>query len=179
MRAKKNSLMVAEFDNPRELLHAAKSVRDAGYLKFETYSPFPIHGMDKAMRLKDSKLGWVVIVGALIGAIGGFSLQAWASTTAYRFVISGKPFLSAEAYVPVTFESMILFTGFTTFFGLFAMSKLPQFYHLIFKHKTFYKASSDGFFLSVDGDDVQFSEGSTMEFLSKLGGKNIEHLVEK
>lgn len=177
-KEKISKMIVSEFSNPKVLLEAAKNLRSAGYEKFETYSPFPIHGMDRAMGLSDSKLGWIVIISALVGGIGGFFLEAWSSTTAYRLVISGKPFLSTEAFVPIVFELTILFSAFSTVFGLFALNKLPAFYHAIFKHKTFYKASSDGFFISVDGSDTQFDEEKTAEFLRELQGENIEVIVD-
>ncbi|BBM89946.1 hypothetical protein COTS27_01664 [Spirochaetota bacterium] len=166
--------MVAEFDNPHHLLEGAKAFSKAGYEKFETHSPFPIHGMDKAMGLKDSKLGWVVIISALLGGAGIFVLQAWAAVIAYPFIISGKPYLSTEAYIPATFEMIILSAGFAAVFGMFMLNKLPKFYHPLFKSKHFYKASSHGFFLSVEKEDTQFEPTKTRNFFTGLGAKNIE-----
>lgn len=177
-QVKMTKMIVSEFANPKVLLEAAKNLKSAGYEKFETYSPFPVHGMDRAMGLSDSRLGWIVIISALVGGIGGFFLEAWTSTTAYRLVVSGKPFLSTEAFVPVIFELTILFSAFSTVIGLFALNKLPTFYHAIFKHKTFYKASSDGFFISVDSADTQFDEEKTVAFLKELEGENIEVIVD-
>ena len=48
--------LIAEFDTPADAMHAAEKVRDAGYKRWDVYTPFPVHGMDKAMGLTE-KLG--------------------------------------------------------------------------------------------------------------------------
>ena len=85
---------LARFADPAALMAAAEKVRDAGYTRFDCHSPFPIHGMDRAMGLKRSSLGWIVGFLALVGGLGGLGLQWWTSTIAYPLVISGKPFAS-------------------------------------------------------------------------------------
>ena len=167
-------LIVAEFSNASQLLSAAKKTAAAGYTKFETYSPFPIHGMDKAMNIGHSHLAWLSLIGGLTGCTVGIVLQEWAAQVAYPLVISGKPLGSHAAFVPVTFELTILLTGFCTVFGMFALNKLPQFYNIVFNHSTFYKASCDGFFLSIDSRDPQFNEDACENKLRELGGTNIE-----
>ena len=96
--------ILAEFGTPSSILKAAKKVNLAGYTKFDTYTPFPIHGMDKAMGLKPSSLGWFVFCGGAFGLLFGFGLQTWVSITAYPVIVSGKPLFSYQAFVPVTFE---------------------------------------------------------------------------
>ena len=168
--------IIAEFQNPHELLVAASKVYEEGYRSYDSHSPFPIHGMDKAMRMSDSKLGWIVITFAILGAVGGFSLQAWSSMIAYPFLISGKPLLSTEAFIPITFETTILFSSFSTVFGMLILNKMfVSFYHPIFKSKNFVaKASSHGFFISIEAKDPQFESEKTSKFLTKIGGKNVE-----
>jgi len=85
-------MMLAEFGNPARLLEAAEKLKNAGYKKFDCHSPFPIHGMDDAMGLKRSPLGWIVGFVAFVALIGGFALEWWTSTIDYPIVISGKPF---------------------------------------------------------------------------------------
>ena len=60
--------MLAEFESPAAVYHAAEKVRDAGYRKWDVYSPIPVHGMDEAMGLKPSKMAWIVGICAAIGA---------------------------------------------------------------------------------------------------------------
>ena len=167
-----NSIVLAEFQSPGDLLNAAKSVHDAGIKHFETYSPFPIHGMDDAMGLGQSKLGWIVLMGGLTGLSAGFALQTWVSTSAYKIVYSGKPLFSYQAFVPVTFEIMILFSSFAAVFGMFALNKLPEWYHKIFNSVEINKATDDGFFLSIDATDE--NEKAAIHLLEKIGGKSIK-----
>ena len=124
--------VLAEFDSPKSLYHVAQKVRDEGYTKWDAFSPFPIHGMDGAMGLKESILGWIVVIGGAVGLSFGFGLQTWVATTAYKIIVSGKPLFSYQAFVPVTFELMVLFSAFAAVFGMFILNRLPQHYHPLF-----------------------------------------------
>ena len=103
--------LLAEFTTPAVLYRACESVRDAGYTRWDAHTPFPVHGLDRAMGLKRSKLPWIVFVLAMGGAAGGFALQTWVHSVAYPSVISGKPFFAWPAYIPVTFELGVLRRG--------------------------------------------------------------------
>jgi Protein of unknown function (DUF3341) len=177
MDNKKYFGVVGEFADPTALYHAAEKARDAGLTKFDVHSPFPIHGMDKAMGLSDSKLGIIVFIGGICGGTGAFSLMAWVSTTAYKLIISNKPLLSTEAFVPITFALTILLSAFSCLFGMLALNKLPMFHHGVFKHSTFKKFSTDGFFMSIEAEDKKFDPADTKRFMESIGGKNIE-LIE-
>ncbi len=166
--------IVAEFEDPKSLLESAEKVKSLKYEKFDCHSPFPIHGLDEAMGLKDSSLGWIVIFFAFCGLFGGLALMGWTSTIGYPIIVSGKPLFAFEPFVPIMFELTILFSAFSTVFGMLGLNKLPLFYHPIFKHSTFYKASSDGFFISIESGDPQFEIEKTKDFLASLGGRNIE-----
>ncbi len=170
--------IVGEFADPKELLNAAKEIKKAQYEKFDCHSPFPIHGMDEAMGLKDSSLGWIVIFFAFCGLFGGLALMAWVATVGYPVVVSGKPLFAFEPFVPVMFELTILFSAFSTVFGMMGLNKLPMFYHPLFKHPTFYRFSSDGFFVSVENGDPQFEVEKTTKLLHSLNAKNVEIVYE-
>lgn len=170
--------VLVEFSSPADVYHAAETLRDAGYKNFEVYSPFPIHGMDQAMGLKPSPLGWIVLCGGAFGLMAGIGLQTWVATTAYRLVISGKPFFSYPAFVPVTFELMVLFSAFSAVFGMLYLNKLPQHFFSYFKSKNIRRATSHGFFISVDSVDPLFNQETISQFLSAQGGKNVEFIEE-
>lgn len=170
--------ILAEFDSPATLLRAAEEVRDAGYKNFDVYSPFPIHGMDAAMGMKPSFIPWIVLCGGATGLLFAFTLQSWVATAAYRLVISGKPFFSFQAFVPVTFELMVLFSAFSAVFGMFAVNKLPEWYHPLHKMKMFKTATSHGFFLAIESTDKHFNSASTSAFLKKIGGTNVSEVEE-
>lgn len=170
--------ILAEFKSPSSLLKAAESIRDKGYDHYDVYSPFPIHGMDDAMGLKPSKLPWFVFCGGAFGLCFGFGLQTWVSTTAYPLIISGKPLFSYQAFIPVTFELMVLFSAFTTVFGMFALNKLPQHYHPLLTLDSFSSATSAGFFLVIENRSEGFDSDQVKNDLERVGGFNIERVVE-
>ena len=170
----KTGVMLAEFGNPSRLLGAAQKLHDAGYKKFDCHSPFPIHGMDQAMGLKRSPLGYIVFVVSMLGLIGGITLEWWTSTIDYPLVISGKPFFSYQAYGPVAFAIMVLTGAFISLLGMLALNKLPMYYHKLFHSKNFERAMNDGFFVSIDTEDEKFDQETTGKWLEEIGGKNIE-----
>ncbi|MFZ1728577.1 MAG: DUF3341 domain-containing protein [Bacteroidota bacterium] len=165
---------IAAFDNPAALISAAERTRDAGYKQFDCHSPFPIHGMDGAMGLKRSPVGFIAGGMAILGATIGFSLQTWVSTQAYPLIISGKPLFSWQAYIIITFALFVLFGAFGSVFGMFALNRLPRLHHPLFFSESLAKASDDGFLISIEAGDAQFEEEKTRAFLASIGGKNIE-----
>ena len=74
--------LLAEFDNTADVLHAAEKVRNAGFRCWDVYMPFPIHGMDKAMGLKNSKVGWFSFVGGVTGYTTGMLMIWWMNAVA-------------------------------------------------------------------------------------------------
>lgn len=170
--------ILASFKNPSDLLHAAEKIRDAGYKKFDCHSPFPIHGMDDAMGLKASSLGFIASLGALLVGGSAILLQWWCSTQGYALVLSGKQFFSYQAFVPITFELCILGAALFTVFGMFALNKLPTFYHPLFNSKKFESFGDDGFFVSIEQADPKFDINQTRSFLQSIGGTDIEVIEE-
>lgn len=165
---------LAEYATPAALYHACEAVRDAGYTRWDAHAPFPVHGLDRAMGLKASRLPWVSLVLALGGGLAGMGLQGWVSTTAYPLVISGKPFFSWPAFVPVTFELAVLGGALGAVFGMFAMNQLPTLYHPLFGSASFERASDDGFFISIESWDPQFDSDRTVDLLRRLGAVHVE-----
>ncbi len=170
--------VLAEFPSPQALCDAAKKVRDKGFTQWDTHSPFPIHGMDGYMGMKPSKLGWIVLVCAILGVSGGFLLQWWTSAVDYPLIIAGKPYNSYQLWVPITFELGILLSAFGAIFGMLVLNRLPAWYHPLFKSKHFHKVTDDGFFLHIQARDTQYDAVRTPEFLQQIGGINIEILED-
>lgn len=168
---------LARFAGPAELMAAGETLRDAGYQRFDCHSPFPIHGMSKAMGLKRSNLGWFVGMMAVIGGGGGLLLQWWSAAVAYPLVISGKPFFSYQAFVPVTFCCTVLFSALAAVLGMFHLNRLPQWHHLVFYSDMFKSASDDGFLVSVEAEDPKFSERDTVALLQSAGATQVELIV--
>jgi hypothetical protein len=167
-------LILAEFDSPKDLLHAAEKLRDEGYTKFDSHSPFPIHGMDQAMGLTRSPLGYIIGTMGTIGLLSMVALTYYTNIIGYPMVISGKPYFSWQAFVPVFFAITILLSAFGAFFGMLAINQLPKLFHPLFNSSKFSRVTDGAFFISVQADDPKYDEQTVKNFLEFIGGKNVE-----
>jgi hypothetical protein len=165
---------LAEFTTPADLYHACERVRDAGFTRWDAHTPFPMHGIEQAMGLRRSPLPWIVLAMGLTGAALGFGLQWWVHAKAYPLVISGKPFFSWPAFIPITFELGVLFGALGAVFGMFALNRLPMHHHPLFRSKVFERVSDDGFFISIESWDPKFDQAATRTLLESLGARSVE-----
>lgn len=170
--------ILAEFATPAALYHAAEDVRDAGYSKWDTFTPFPIHGMEDAMGVKRTKLPVAVALMAFAGAGLAFLMQHWMAGVDYPLMHQGKPFSSWQAFVPITFELGVLFAAFTSLIGMLALNGLPRWHHPLFKKERFLASSDDRFFVCIEASDSKFDPDATRALLEKAGATSIE-LVEE
>jgi len=168
--------LVAEFASPAVLYRACESVRDAGYKRWDAHTPFPVHGLERAMGLSRSKLPWIVFVLAMGGACAGFLLQTWVHSFEYPSVISGKPLFAWPAYIPVTFELAVLGGALGAVLGMFALNRLPRHHHPVFASRGFERASDDRFFISIEALDERFDPTATPELLRRSGAARLEWL---
>ncbi len=157
--------LMAEFETADELVHATERARLSGYRKMDAYSPIPIEELSEALDLPRTRLPKLVFIGGLLGGLGGFSLEAWASTIAYPMNIGGRPDLSWPQFIPVTFETTVLGAALSCFIGMWALNKLPQPYHPVFNVPAFERASTDRFFLCIESADPLFDRDATAQFL--------------
>lgn len=171
--------ILAEFRNPKELTDASKNIVESGYRNFDTFSPFPIHGIDKAMNLKKSKLGWIVAGHGMLGLAGALSLIYFTMVVDYPLNISGKPLMNVPAWIPVTFELTVLLSAFGAVFGMFFLNGLPKFNHPLFSSVNFKKATDNGFFVCIESEDPQFEEEKVKKFLQDTGATNIETIYDE
>lgn len=170
--------VLAEFKNPRELIDAASAVEKSGYKKFDTYAPFPIHGMEKAMGLDKSPLGWIVFAAALVGFFGAITLMVWVMGYEYPINISGKPYINPPVYVPITFELTVLLSAFAATFGMIALNNLPRLHNPLFNSERFEKASDDGFFACIEAEDDLFEEEKATKLFRDAGATHIETVYD-
>ena len=166
--------ILSEFTDPNALIKAARSVREEGYRHYDTYSPFPIHGMDKAMGLGQSIVGYLVFGGAVVGLGLATLMQWWMGAVDYPLNISGKPAFAVEPSIPIMFELTILFAALTAVFGMFALNQLPKPYNPLFYSERFKKATDDGFFLHIEAREENFDVEGATNFLKKLGATHTE-----
>lgn len=170
---------LAAFPTPRAVLHAAEKVRDAGYVRWDVHTPFPVHGMDRAMGLRRSILPWIVFVMGCTGAAGGLALQWWTSAVDYPLVISGKPYFSWQAFVPICFELMVLFSALGCLFGMLHLNRLPRYHHPVFVSEAFERVTDDRFFISIAATDPKFEARRTLEFLRGLDDVELVEQLEE
>ena len=166
--------LLAEFAGPEALCRAAAAVRDAGYRRWDCHSPYPVHGIDSAMGSRPTFLPWLVLGAGTAGLAVALLMQWWMNAIDYPLLISGKPLFSLPANIPVTFELIVLFSGLTAFFGTLALNGLPQFAHPVLGNRRFRRATTDGFFISIDAHDPQFDEARTRSLLESAGAVAVE-----
>ena len=165
--------LLAEFEDATALVQATERTHEAGYRRFDAYSPFPIEELHHAMGSPHSKLPLIVLVGGIIGCLGGFFLQYWASTMAYPVNIGGRPLNSWPAFIPVTFECTILVAALSAVLGMLGLNGLPMPYHPVFNVERFALASRSRFFLVIESRDRKFRLEDTREFLVTLNPRDI------
>ncbi len=170
----------AEYPSAAALYEAAKRVRDAGFKRWDVFSPFPIHGMDAAMGLGKSWLSAVVLAGGISGLLTAIILEFGPSWIIYPLVVHGKPFTWATvpAFFPIMFELTILFSAFSAFFAVLLMNGLPRWNHPMFNWDRFGRVTNDGFFLAIEARDPRFSATEVEELLGQTGGQHITAIHE-
>jgi hypothetical protein len=99
------------FDDEKPLLGAVKKLLESNEKIIDVLTPFPVHGLDKALSMKRSRIPLIGFIFGALGGLLGFIFQAWVFTIDYPLVFGGKPFLSVPSFIPVTFECTILFAA--------------------------------------------------------------------
>jgi hypothetical protein len=168
--------LIAEFDNPDDLLAAAHRARAEGYRRMDAFTPLPIEGLAEAVGFERTSLPLVVFIGGLCGCIGGFLLQYFPSVIDYPLNVGGKPFNSWPAFVPVTFELTILGAALATVLGMLAMNGLPTPYHPVFNAPRFELASRNRLFLCIKARDPKFHLERTRQFLTALKAREVSEV---
>ncbi len=171
--------VVGFFKDPAQLVEATRKTREANYESFDAYTPYPIHGLEKAQGLKRSFLPWVTFCAGIAGACLGFGLQYWTSAVDWPLNVGGKPFNSWPAFVPVMFEFTILLAGLSTVGAMFFVNGFPN-----IKRKSVDPGiTRDRFALMIDAppqtdphsDEApkNFDLYAATEFLKKLGAEEV------
>lgn len=184
--------VIGEYDDVTTVMNAATKFRDAGFKRWDVYSPFPIHGIDKAMGTKPTILPWIVLVCGLTGMLSGIVLCIFTMATefqvpympwvegiiGYPYLISGKPYNSFPAYIAVIFELTILLSAFGAVFGMFILNKLPMLYNPLLTSDRFRRATNDRFYIGVEARDGAFDEDKVSAMLRDTGASAVETIEE-
>lgn len=170
--------IIAEFENPADTIHAATKIRDEGFRKWDVFTPFPVHGLDKAMGIRNSKVGWFSFIGGVTGYTGGMLMIWWMNAVNYPILIGGKPMFSPFGAFPPCYELTILLGAFGSLGGMLFLNRLPRLHHPLLKHRRFALATHDRFFVVIETSDPKYSETGTRKLLESLGSPRIEMVEE-
>lgn len=157
--------LAAEFDEVEALEAAADAAREAGYQAMDAYTPYPVEGLDERLGVRPTRLGWIVLMAGIVGALLGFFMQWYANVLFYPLNIGGKPLNSWPNFIVITFEVTVLVSAFTAGLYMIGRNGLPRLYHPIFNAPNFAAASRDRFFLCIETRDAQFDRAATRNFL--------------
>ena len=165
------------FDTPDETIHAAEKVSGSGYKNFDVNSPYPVHGMPKAMKLKESKIGFVTLFLGFSGTAFILLFMGWAMAINYPIIVGGKPFFAFPAFIPITFEFTVLLGGVSTAIGMIAVFVgMPRQSHPLHNTEYLKEVSLDKFGIVIEANDPLFNESKVTELLNSLGAKKIERV---
>lgn len=167
--------IAATFKTPDEIINAAKKVTSSGFVEFDVNTPYPVHGMDSAMKIKPSKLGFVTLVTGLAGASIALLFMYWTMSVNYPLVIGGKPFFALPAFIPVTFELTVLLATVSTVIAMIALFfRLPDNKHPLHDTEYMKSVSADKYGIVIESTDAKFDEAAVTDFLKKLNPLKIE-----
>jgi len=165
--------VMAEFDNPTDVVAATRRAHEEGYRNIDAYSPYPIEALSEAVGPHKERLPLIVLIGGIVGLIGGYALQYYVSVWNYPLNVGGKPLHSWPAFIPITFETTVLGAAMAAIFGMLALNGLPEPYHPVFNVPNFALASRDRFFLVIEARDPKFEREATTGFLRSLGAQEV------
>ena len=169
--------LMAEYDDPAALVAATRRAYDEGYRKMDAYSPFPIEELTEALHLHNTYVPLIVLIGGLVGACAGYGLQYWTAAIDYPLNIGGRPFHSWPSFIPVAFETTVLFAALAGVVGMLALNGLPQPYHPVFNVPRFALATRDRFFLCIESKDPKFDRQATRHFLESTAPREVSDVA--
>lgn len=168
-------LFVAYFEDEQDIVEATKAARTAGHEILDVYTPYAVHGLDKAMGLKPSRLPWLCLIFGLLGATAKLWFQVWTSAFNWPVNIGGKPLASIPAFVPVTFEITVLFAGLGTVGAFFLVSNLRPGRRPAVSYD---RATNDRFVLVLVERDASFDLQRATDLFKRHGCVKAEERLE-
>ena len=165
---------IGQFSTPEELVEAGRKIHAMGYTKLDALTPFPVHGIDEAIGVPYSKIGWIVVCAAIAGILTAQGLVYYVGVINYPLVIGGKPLFDFTFSIPVTFETTVLFSAIICFLSIWGLCGLPRLYHPTMNYKNMHRASDDRFLLVIEADDPLFSPAKSADHLRGVGAQDVE-----
>jgi mono/diheme cytochrome c family protein len=163
------------FSDPTRMVEAARRLRERKLGRLEAYTPYPVHGLPRALGLPPSNLGKLVLAMGVLGAVLALAFQGWTSAVDYPLVTGGKALFSWQAFVPVMFEVTVLFATFTAGLGmLLLLNRLPFFGHPVLEAQAIRDITRDKLALSIESDRADFDPEAARQALLAEGAEAIE-----
>jgi len=159
--------LVAEFASADALCAAAREVGLMGYVEVDAFTPRPVEELEEILDLPRPRINWASFAIGMGMAAIGFLFQWFCNAWSYPLNVGGRPAFAIPAFIPITFESGVLFASFASFFGVFAACRLPRLHHPLFDVAGFERASHDRYFVAVGGDDPRFDVDLTRADLQR------------
>ena len=170
----------AEFAGPKQIYAAAEKVRDQGFQWWDCYTPYYVHGLDKAMGLGKSYVGLFTLGGGLGALIGIFLLITITSVYVYPMDTQGKPYFSLPGFVPILDLVTILVSAIMSIVGMAVLNFLPRLHHPLWEWDLFNRATHDKFFIVIEANDPRFTtEQTVIDLLVEIGGANVTLIGEE
>jgi len=166
----------AEFPNTPALRTAVARLRADGYVRWDVILPHPAPGLDRAMGLKESPLGWPAFVGGLLGFAGGMVLVWFTNAADYPILVGGKPMFSPIAAMPVAFELTILGGALGVVLGFLRLTSLPRLHHPLLRAARRFHREGDHRAIVIEASDPRFHEAATRQMLAAQGAGRVERM---
>ncbi len=170
--------VMAEFATPAEVVAAARGLYLNGFRRMDAYTPFPVEGLDEAMR--PGRRLWlpaIMFLGGVFGAVLSYFIQYWAAAIDYPINVGGRPYNSWPAFTVSSFEATVLCAVAAGFFGFLLLCRLPRLYHPVFGAADFDRASQDRFFLCVEAEDPRFNAERLRRILDQHGAVRVTEVA--
>jgi len=171
-----NRVLLATFAHEDDLLAATTAVREHGLNIVDAFTPYAVHGLDKAMGLKPSRLTWVCFICGMTGALGMLWFEHWTASVWWPIDVGGKPWNSLPSDVPVAFEAAVLLAGFGSVFALFAVSRL---FPGKKSHPIRPRITDDRFVLVIDESNAAFDVLAVRQMLMEFNVVETEEQIRE
>jgi hypothetical protein len=171
--------IVGLFDDPESLLRAAEKVRDAGFRRWDCHTPYPVHGLPRAMGLRPSPVPALALLAGFGGLAAAIALTGGLSVLAYPIRVGGKALFSWPAFVPIWFELFVLFAALATMGSIVFFGRLGRWRSPLHDADVMKEITSHRFAIVLEADDAAYADWRARAILESAGCKDIRPLLEQ
>ena len=171
--------MMAEFASGPALLDGIRALTACGVSRFDAFTPYEVHGLQELLGVRRSRLTWIALFIGLAFGGGAYLLQWWINVVDYPLNIGGRPYHSAPAFIPITFEMTVLFAAAAALISAIVLGGLPRLWHPVFDIPGFERASIDRFWLAVGVGDAALDRDRDTAALEAVGALRVVWLTSE